>query len=318
MGNIKFAFGLTLVVLALAGCVDFQQQIEIEEVHWIYENRDFSTTTDLSGNDDCYANFTITYSGDALLIQDIASVTASVPGSDFNWNIVYDITGGFNPETSLIGSPEQRYSNRDNRSTMPIGPILFRVKLRNDYTAEKLIEIPAPGKIVWSNEAGVYTSLTSPGANYVPMLAKADVDTTTKESGSTTTNISRITDTLIKCRFTVTDANAFNGWFWFYDSEGSYLGKSKDFYNQATGVKSAYVVLKDVSGAVTYDSLPNSGEIIQIELDPSSAVIYEATPDFEPSDIASYRIVICDGLQYVNLGGGYGYYSVSEKVVRTE
>lgn len=87
------------------------------------------------------------------------------------------------------------------------------------------------------------------------------------------------------------DSRAFNGYVWFYDSAGTYVGISGYFRNGTNGAPSSIV---------------NSGTAFNIDGSPNNALIgasditWQAGQGFD--NIAQAVLVVTDGTQYAASG----------------
>jgi hypothetical protein len=96
---------------------------------------------------------------------------------------------------------------------------------------------------------------------------------------------------LVSITFAVNDDRAFNGYVWFYDSTGTYIGLSGYFRNSTSGVLSSIV---------------NSGTTFSVDGSPNSALIGASDLTLQAGqvfdNIAQAVLVVTDGTQYAASG----------------
>lgn len=270
---------LAVTVLVLAGCSNngsddtAPKTVTISNVGWYFSNVD---PLYWGGSDAptsaAFVTFQLVLEESNLLDADIAGTTLTSQGK--TWTRGADGID-FDEEDGVV--PVSNNWTGDPNHVIPLQPWDLAVELTNGNMSSVTREFAPPGSdTVNDSLTHLYTEDYSgtPPAGYVSMIKRATIGSDSADATS------------ITIEFTVDDDRVYNGWIWFYDSEGNYLGRSEPFASWSDGsANSAVLSAFDVTGAL------------------NSAVIQEADMEFEsatttPSDIAEAVVVLCDGGQY--------------------
>jgi hypothetical protein len=248
---------------------------QIEHIGWIYSNApaDYNSgrlTLDIS----------LYYSGASLQPADISSLKITI--SDMTWDISVG-SSNFIDSLHVIRFGIFSTALSDNASVLPIGSFTFDLELSNGFTVSKTVVFPAPGSLSVDGYSFIYTEDYSAGVpnTFAKMIQRPIPN-----------SISKNNDT-IKISFTCDDKLFYNGYIWFFNSAGKYVGLSSYFRNNAT---------KALSNTINNGSVLYSDGMTQnvLTLSQQNCSIYSP---FSFNDIYSMRIVITDGIQYKDSSG---------------
>lgn len=273
---------MTLLPLLLLGCggSSSSPSFTIAGVSWVEENIDpsFWQTAPPNGQTAFY-DFWIDYTGD-IASGDIEY--ARVYGPGVAWTINYSSTL-FSATNKQIGGYGRWYDGV-NPNLLPIGFLQVEVKLNSGADARYWIDVPAPA----STTAGGYTTmhtedLLPPPPTSAPMVRRATIGATNTLTPSTQT---------IRIAFSVDDAKVYDGFVWFYDASGNYLGGFFNFRDPTTG---------SISARLAGSSLHTDGTSNTLTLQ-STDLQFDAGASF--GQIARFGIGLTDGAQYVPQASG--------------
>jgi hypothetical protein len=248
--------------------------IAITGLGWYEESIDpsFWTTAPPNGQT-AYYDFWIRYSGD-IAYSDIQYARVYLPNGTY-WNIA-SRPQLFDATNRRIGGWGRWYSTQTN--VLPIGTLQVEVKLTDGSDAQYTAYIPAPG----STTAGTYTSMhsedaTSPPPMSAPMLSRATLGATQTLTASTQT---------LSVTFSVVDPNVHDGYVWFFDASGAYVGGFFYLVDTSTGL---------ASPRLDGSTLHTDGTVNTLTVS-ASDLAFATGGSFD--QIARFRVVLTDGAQY--------------------
>jgi len=246
------------------------QNIQINNIGWIFTNNpsDFN-------NGHLIIEITLHYSGASLHPNEISYFKMTTSAN--TWTIPITST---NLLDSLSEIRQGLYSTSfsPNASVLPIGSYGFELKLTDGFDASKTVDFPAPGSLVTNGYNFIYTEDYSGGvpSTFVKMVRRPISNSVTKTNDS------------ITIAFTSNDTLFYNGYVWFYNSSGNYIGVSSWFRNIATKALSSTIN----SGLAIYSDGVTKNVV---KLSQQTCTIYSPSSF---NDIYSVRVVITDGIQY--------------------
>jgi len=269
---------LLVAALILGGCINNNpitppKMIQINNIGWIYTNN----PSDFDGGR-LEINLDLQYVGSSLVPSDIAfyKVTAAgttwtIPVTDTN---LIDATGDIQQTLSTT-------SYAANASVLPIGTYAFELKLVNGSDLSRSVSFPAPGSSATNGFAFVYTEdyVGAPPATYARMIRRPVVHSFTN-----------VADT-ITIAFTENDSLFNNGYVWFFNSSGSFIGNTTYFRD---------VNAKTVAGIINTGYTLYTDTTAQNVLKLGQQDCYMYAP-FTITDIAAVRVVVTDGTQYMSI-----------------
>jgi hypothetical protein len=159
---------------------------------------------------------------------------------------------------------------------------------------------------------GVPGASSNNGYSYVyclddkPSALNADVSTAALMRPIATSSVKTASDLTVN--FTVKGSNVHNGWIWFYNASGSYIGRSVYFLDASTGTP--FGGMNSGGGFSSTDGSVNSVAIAQTDIIDSYG---EAITAAAFGDITQAWVVVVDGAQYAGPGSfaDYDYRAIS-------
>jgi hypothetical protein len=254
--------------------------LTITSLGWAEESIDPSywTTAPPNGQTAFY-DFWIHYSGD-IAYSDIQYARVYLPGGSY-WNIATR-PQLFDGTKRVIGGWNRWYSTQTN--FLPIGSLQVEVKLTDGTDAQFTAFIPAPG----STTAGTYTTMhsedaISPPPWSAPMLPRATLGPTQTLTAATQT---------LSVTFSAVDPNVHDGYVWFFDASGAFVGEFMYLVDPSTGLASPRL-----AGSTLY----NDGTMNTLTVS-ASDLHFVTGGSF--GQIARFRVVLTDGAQYGLVASG--------------
>jgi hypothetical protein len=269
---------MTLLPLLLLGCggSSSSPSFTVTGVSWVEENIDpsFWQTAPPNGQTALY-DFWIDYTGD-IAFDDIQYARVYIYSSGRYWTINRS-SAFFNATSKQIGG-YGRWFDDANPNLLPIGFLQVEVRLNSGADARYWIDVPAPA----STTAGGYTTmhtedLLSPPPTSAPMVRRATIGAANTLTSSTQT---------IRIAFSVDDAKVYDGFVWFYDASGNYLGGFFNFRDPTTGSISARLAGSSLHTDGTSNTLTLQATDLQFDTGASFG------------QIARFGIGLTDGAQY--------------------
>lgn len=286
------------LVGVLAGCANpasssSVSHVSIQSVDWVIENidKDFWTTPESDSR--LYYDFWITYQG-TLNLSDIRQVRMELPDRSGSYWTLYPSQGSSPAEfvqsaSSYVGGYGRWYLT-DYLGTLPLGTLTAVIEYNDGTLVKKTWTSHEPGSLAVPTHAYVTnedSDETPDGSTSVKALKRPTVTAASRTSNSVTLNL------------TLADDRTCNGYLYFYDDDGAYLGRSTPFRDPASGV------LSSAFGSAT--SLQTSGSNA---LTLGTGLLVDAdgtTPGTFLSRVATVVARITDGAQYVTVDSSYPY-----------
>jgi hypothetical protein len=270
------------VLLFLMGCknndnpVSSQSQnLKITNIGWIYTNH----PSDINGGH-LDLDIILHYSGASLQPNEISYFKMTAAGG--TWTPPITSTNLLDSLSEIV---QAFYSSSlsSNASVMPIGSYGFELKLTDGTDVSQTIVFPAPGSSSTNGYSFIYTEDYTGGTtgSFARMIRRPTFNSVTK-----------VNDT-ITATFTNSDTLFYNGYIWFYNSSGSYIGGLPWFRNITTKALSN-VINKGVT--IYSDGMTHN----VVKFTQQNCVIYSPASF---NDIYSMRIIVTDGIQYQNNPG---------------
>lgn len=268
---------LTLAVALLLGCGgsgDAPKTVSITGVGWYEENIDPSFWAASPPSGHAYYDFMIHYAGD-ITFADLEYARVYLP--DGRYWLISANSNLFDATNRVIGG-WGRWRDDIQVDALPIGPLQVEVKLTNGAVATHTRTVPAPG----STTAGSFTTmhtedLLSPPITSAPMVERASVGPTNTLTTATGT---------ISLTFSVSDPKVYDGFVWFYDAAGAYLGAFIWFRDPLTGQFAPQLAGSTLHADGTTNTLTLQAADLQLE------------PGATVGQITSFHVVLTDGAQY--------------------
>jgi hypothetical protein len=268
---------VTLAVALLLGCGGSDgapKTVSITGVGWYEENIDPSFWPASPPSGHAHYDFMIHYAGD-ITFADLQYARVYLP--DGRYWLISANSNYFDATNRVIGG-WGRWRDNIEVDALPIGPLQVEVKLTNGVVATHTLTVPAPG----STTAGSYTTmhtedLFSPPASSAPMVERAGIGPTNTLTAATGT---------ISLTFSVTDPKVYDGFVWFYDAAGAYLGAFVWFRDPLTGQFASQLAGSTLHTEGTSNTLTLQAADLRLN----------AGATF--GQIASFHVVLTDGAQY--------------------
>jgi hypothetical protein len=221
------------------------------------------------------------WSEDSIGIDDIKSVVLTAnDGYYWNFTIGADLVNASSKYLDMRGWYGHS-SNTNNVNRLPLGAWTVKVTLVDGNTATETVDIKEPGStaIVSGTKYAVTEDYGTPPADYTSFLKRPGALSGTKDTSS------------IDLSFTLSDSRIARCGLWFYDASGNYIGFNKTWMRDlkdgaSTPTNASWVKAFATDGTASNCSLTSS----DISMTDTSKTI---------SDIAGFRVVAMDGLQFL-------------------
>jgi hypothetical protein len=278
---------LRLPLLALIACLCFcacqppttkpkTVNATISGVSWATYNVDNSYWSSApSNNQHLFYRFWIEFSG-TLTASDISSAGIYPANKGYHWS--FTPSSDFDSASNSLISGY--YYDGDNSDALPLGTMEMRVVLADGKTLTQTIVTTPPG----TSTVNASTVIRSED-----VLATIGVAALSRPTAlSETTSGSNLT-----LHFTLSDSRIHNGYIWFYDNSGNYVGRSAYFLDKDNGVANSG--LNSGLGITTQgaNAYTTGG----------SDITYASGMGF--SQIRKFSVVVFDGSQYIPQGNGH-------------
>ena len=284
-----FLVCICMIPIACSSPTAPTKSIQITTVSWFYENNPPDRN-----NGHLNMGITVYYSGSSIQTNDLCSLVITTPS--LHWKLLAG-SNGVTVNDSSQSISVILYSNAlsNNASVLPIDSFFFNTTLNNGASTSKAISIFAPGMTSANGNKFTYSQDYSGSVpvTFVQTIRRPTVDSCYLSNNS------------ILIKFKINDSLFYNGFVWFYNSSGTYIGGTSFFRNLFLKTLSQFIN----SGSTLYsDSLNDNLAVIGTQ-----DCVFGQPYSFK--DIYSVRVVTTDGRQYQSVpNSGYSYRSVSPLV----
>ena len=297
----KYSKVLFLFLMLFASCSDKEsskKSAQMTSAGWVLENID-PTWWSSAQNHSAYFNIEVTFEDESLTVSDFESITFYSP-DDKSWSFEGDdLAAYFDEDSSRFGLWERCWSSQwSDGDSILLGDYTVVAILTNGEESSKNLYIPAPGKTSAGTSNTAYTEdyIGSISTNLTPLPQRA---------GSVSASYDGID---FSVNFSINDSMIYNGYFWFYNATGDFIGGSSATY------------FRDY-GDGTIDGNVNGGSALYVD-GTDNVVTYTAADDilnsgYSLEDISSVSVVLTDGAQYANQEYSYDCRSISSMTTVT-
>lgn len=277
----KFALMIMLIVVFLAGCTPSNKtDVSLSMVYYVLRNTPSDWWNPSSTIKPALTyDFTLVFEGN-LSASDIVSARVYLPNLTSYWTLD---PSNFNGSTNRLRQSGFYWGNHIHE--LPIGNLRAEVELSNGTELEYVFTMGIPGHKTNNGMSYVYSADDGILPTY-PGVSVAALRRPTISNHS-------ISNSEINITFTVNDENVNNGWIYFYDAAGNYIGWTKYFRDAITGV--CLDCLNTGSGFNHGESGDNSAIITNTDIFDADG---NAISSSVFSTITQCRLVVVDGAQY--------------------
>jgi hypothetical protein len=271
---------------------------QIERVYWYMENIDqsyWSTFRDQSA----YINFSIHFKQSNLTASDIESIVVTAPtGRTWIDDDAAHIEANFDPQIPKYTGMSRLYSTyySPNASVLPIGNYKFDVTYTSGEVASFTLLVPEPGSTGTGSVSYTYTEdfvyASNPPDGYTELPLRATINSALLDT----------TTSQLSVDFSINDPKVYSGYIWLYNASGTYIGRSEQFRNFASGIVSTTV---NLGATLMNDGTANSVVLLDRHIEFNSG--------YSMNDIYSLHLVLTDGIQYAADDRSFDTRSISAK-----
>jgi hypothetical protein len=292
-----------------SGSDDAQKTVSIADVGFSIANRPLDWyPASATAKPNLVYDFTLALEGN-MSAADISSARVYLPNdSGYYWY--------FNPADDFDAATKRiygsfRYGGRTvgglleagSGVELPIGMMKAEVKLTNGVASTYSFLMGVPGSTTTNGKSFVY----APDGAY--SAAEPSVSASAMGRPTVTSFTGGGPDPLV-VTFSLLGSNAHNGWVWFYDGSGAFVGELYPFRARSDGT------VTPAMGGGAFNVTTGASNTLTIS---AANITYNGAPasSSQVSSIQDCRVVVCDGAQYeaADRWTWYDYKAISARAV---
>jgi hypothetical protein len=266
---------LLLCVLVSCSSDSDSKSLIITDMGWLVDSIDSDYFLSPPPNSRIYISFQIVYEGN-IGKDDIETAKVTAPDG-FYW--VFDPDWLDLDVQNKVITYSLCYWGAHDGKDLPIGNYTASVDLVNGFSSSMEWAVNAPGSDSTDGKSYVCnedsTNWASPPADYTRTIALPMINSAVKLVDSVTVS------------FGIDDSRAYNGYFWFFDVDGYYIGRSETFRDADTG---------NFRPGMSFENNGNPNNLTIAD----DEILYLTGHVF--SEITRCVVAITDGMQYTSQG----------------